>query len=56
MKINIETSPLEIWIGIRFHNGSGSPLMIKTVKDEIIYSLQTDFYLIGRKNALFTNS
>ena len=26
MKINIESSPPEIWI--RFHNGSGSPLLV----------------------------
>ena len=28
MKINIESSPPEIWIRIRFHNGSGSPSLV----------------------------
>ena len=30
MKINIESSPPEIWIGIHFHNGSGSPSLNET--------------------------
>ena len=29
MKINIESSPPEIWIRIRFHNRSGSPSLAK---------------------------
>ena len=28
MKINIESSPPELWIRIRLHNGSGSPSLI----------------------------
>jgi hypothetical protein len=30
MKINIESIPPEIWIRIRFYNGSGSPSLIKS--------------------------
>ena len=29
MKFNIESSPPEIWIMIRFHNGSGSPSLVR---------------------------
>ena len=28
MRINIESSPSEIWIKIHFHNGSGSPSLL----------------------------
>ena len=31
MKINIESNPPEIWIRIRFHNGSGSPSLFMTL-------------------------
>ena len=30
MKINIKSSPPEIWIRIHFHNGSGSPSLPKS--------------------------
>ena len=31
MKINIEPSPPEIWIRIRFHTGSGSPSLVESM-------------------------
>ena len=43
MKINIESSPPELWIRIRFHNGSGSPSILNRLKssskDNKLYGL-----------------
>jgi hypothetical protein len=45
MKIDIESSPSEIWIRLRFHNGSGSPSQVKTIiyfkSFEIVIDLKT---------------
>ena len=36
MKINVESSPPETWIKIRFHNGSGSPSLLSDKKRKAI--------------------
>ena len=46
MKINIESSPPEIWIKIRFLEINGSPSLLKTYEDKRNKTLRYCFFLL----------
>ena len=63
MKINKESSPPEIWIRIRFHNGSGSPslmiILIDKKKTKIAYEDSKYIFvsdLVWRMQLMIKNS